>query len=302
VAKGRWKRRLGWGIIVVLAIGIGLAATWRIWLLEAIRLGVGIRGVDVASVRWRGKDSLEFINVNYARGGLAARAKTVVILTPSAWKRASQRGETNQNYFTVDGWRVILSRMNGGSAGTNSVAKQIQKSNETLHRFQKQCPRALIQNGTLQTAKGEFNFGVIEWKEGELSGNFTWPQLNDPADFKLKILDDSKAQLIVKQIALEIGAKATVEILSDGARLNGYARWKTNRVDFDVTFPPDGNVPRRALVDSKGLAIPGQFVGLPDIEILNARIQLAITNGQFDLKVGAPAAAESGSEAGGEGH
>jgi hypothetical protein len=302
VAKGSWKRRLGWGFVVVLAIGVLLATTWRIWVLQAVRLGAGFRGVEIASVKWRGADSLEFTGINYARGGMVARAKSIVLLTPAAWKRALRSGDTNQIYFTVNGWRVILSGTNGVSPSTNSIAERIQKVNETVHRFQQQCPHALILNGTLQTAKGEFNFGAVEWKDGELAGNFTWPQLNDPADFKLKIVDPSKLQLIVKQIALEIGARATAETLADGARLAGYARWKTNRVDFDVTLANGDNTPRHAVVNSKGLAIPGRFVGMPDVETLNARMHLVITNGQFDFALGAPPTAESGSETGGEGH
>jgi hypothetical protein len=302
VARGGWKRKLGWGLIAALAIAVLLAATWRIWLLQAVRLGLGFRGVEVASVRWQGKDSVEFVGVNYTSGGFTARAKKVAMLTPQAWKRALRNGDTNQNYFTVDGWRIILSQTNATAHSTNSVAERIQKLNATVHRFQKQCPRALIQNGTLQTAKGEFNFGVIEWKEGELSGNFTWPQLNDPADFKLKIVDESKLQLIVKQLALEIGARATIESLPDGARLAGYARWNTNRIDFDTTFATADDTPRNAAIGSKGLAIPGRFVGMPDVETLNAQMHLAMTNGQFDFSVGAPPSAETGSETGGEGH
>jgi hypothetical protein len=307
VAKGGWKRKLGWVLIAVLVVGILLAATWRVWLLQAIRLAVGVRGVQVASVKWQGNDSLEFLGVDYARGGIVARAKSVVILTPPAWRRALCNSDTNQTYFTVSGWRVILSRTNGvsssssSSSSTNSIAQKIQKLNETVHRFQKQCPRALIQNGTLQTAKGEFNFGAVKWKGGELSGDFTWPQLNDPADFKLKIVDASKLQLIVKQIALEIGARATAETLADGARLSGYARWKTNRLDFDATFATGDDTPRFAVVDSKGLAVPGRFVGMPDVEALNAPMHLVITNGQFDFALGAPPPTESGSESSGPG-
>jgi hypothetical protein len=302
VARGGWKRKLGWGLVAVLAIAIALAATWRIWLLQAIRLGAGFRGVEVAGVRWQGKDSLELVGVNYTSGGFTARAKKIAFLTPPAWKRALRNADTNQTYFTVDGWRVILSPTNAASPSTNSVAERIQKLNATVHRFQKQCPRALIQNGTLQTAKGEFNFGVVEWKNGELSGNFTWPQLNDPADFKLKILDDSKLQLIVRQIALEIGARATIERLTDGARVAGYARWKTNRVDFDTTFALGENTPRNAVIDSKGLTIPGELLGMADVEALNARMHLVVTNGHFDFAFGAPPGVESGAESGGEGH
>lgn len=217
------------------------------------------------------------------------------MLTPFAWKRALRNADTNTTYLTGNGWRVILPE--GGarnSRSTNSIAQKVKMLNDAVHRALANCPRAVILNGTLQTPKGEFNFGVIDWKGGELLGNFTWPQLNDPADFKLKIIDPAKLQLIVKQTSLEIGARATAETLADGARLAGYARWKTNRVDFDLNFASGNDAPRNAIVNSKGLAIPGRFVGMPDIETLNARMHLVIANGQFDFSMGAPAAAETG--------
>ena len=175
--------------------------------------------------------------------------------------------------MTVNGWRVIL-------PGTKTKTKadvahefdcrKIRKVNDQLHWLETQCPHAVILNGTLQTAKGEFNFGVVEWRGGELSGNFTWPQLNDPADFKVKVVDASKLQLIVKQIALEIGARATAETLKDGARLNGYARWKTNRVDFDATFSFGDNVPLRVRSFERTVHLR-RLGGMPDVETLRAR-------------------------------
>jgi len=217
------------------------------------------------------------------------------MLTPRAWKRALRNGDTNTTYATVNGWRVILPEGSAGeSRSTNSMAQKVKALNEGVHRAVANCPRAVILNGTLQTAKGEFNFGVIDWQGRELSGNFTWPLLNEPADFRLKIIDPAKLQLIVKQTGLEIGSRATAEVLPDGARLAGYARWKTNRVDFSLDFPIANDTPRNALVDSKGLSIPGRFVGMPDVESLNARMHLAITNGQFDFSIGAPPAAETG--------
>jgi hypothetical protein len=197
----------------------------------------------------------------------------------------------------VNGWRVILPEGGAGagkSGATNSIAQKVQALNDGVHRALTNCPRAVVLNGTLQTPKGEFNFGVIDWKGGELSGNFTWPQLNDPADFKLKIIDPAKLQLIVKQTGLEIGSRATAETLADGARLAGYARWKANRVDFDLNFANGDDTPRNAIVDSKGLAIPGRFVGMPDVDTLNARMHLVITNGRFDFSMGAPPVAETG--------
>lgn len=305
VAKGRWKRRLGWSVIAIVTVAIILAATWRAWTPSAVKLALRARGVKVASVKWQGTNSWRFEGVERSRGGFLARAKSITILTPWAWKKALRAGDTNQIYVTVNGWRVILPQRDGSErkTRTNSIAKQVQQFNEGIRRLQQKCPRALILNGTLQTGKGEFNFGAVEWKNGELGGDFTWPQLNDPADFRLKIVDAAKLQLIVKQIALEVGVRATSEVLADGARLSGYARWKTNRVDFDATFAMNDNTPRNVIVKSKGLAIPGRFVGMPDVESLNAQMNLVMTNGQFDFTVGAPPAAESGSEAGGsEGH
>jgi len=286
---------MGWAVVVVLTVGILLAATWRSWVPTAVRLALKTRGVKVVHLKWEGTNAWTFEGVERAKDGLVVRAKTVTMLTPRAWKRALRSGDTNATYLTVNGWRVILpSGRRGGVHGTNSMAETIHQLNEGIHRAQSKCPRAVILNGTLQTEKGEFNFGVVEWKGGELSGNFTWPQLNDPADFRLKMVDASKLQLIVKQTGLEIGSRTTAEVLADGARLAGYARWKTNRVDFDVNYATGNGTPRFAVVDSKGLAIPGRFVGMPDVEALNARMRLVITNGQFDMAIGAPAVSESG--------
>lgn len=288
---------MGWALIFVLTVGIVLAATWRAWTPSALRLALRTRGVKVAQIKWEGTNSWRFEGVERVDHGLTVRAKTVTLLTPWAWKRAIRNGDTNVVFVHVNGWRVILTDT-GGSEGhsetTNSIAKKIHDVNELVHRAQTNCPRAVVLNGTLQTAKGEFNFGAIEWKAGELSGNFTWPMLNDPADFRLKIMDAAKLQLIVKQTGLEIGSRMTAESLSDGARLAGYARWKTNRVDFDLTFSATSDTPRSAVVDSKGLSIPGRFLGMADVETLNAQTRLVITNGRFDFSMGSYPAAETG--------
>ena len=274
----------------MLTIGILLAATWRSWMPTAVRLALKTRGVRVASVRWEGTNAWKFEGVERAQNGLVFRAKSITTLRPKAWKMALRSGDTNQTYVTVNGWRVVLPQQ--GTKATNTIAERIRGLNEGIHRVQANCPRAVFLNGTLQTAKGEFNFGAVEWKGGEVSGDFTGPQLNDPADFRLKIVDHAKLQLIVRQRALEIGARATSEILADGARVAGYARWKSNRVDFDVTYPQASDLPRNAVVNSKGLAIPGRFIGMPEVETLNARAHLAITNGQFNFVLGAAEPAE----------
>jgi hypothetical protein len=292
VAKGGWKRGVGWAFIALLTIGIILAATWRAWTPTAVRLVLKTRGIQVANVKWEGTNSWKFEGVERAQNGFIFRAKSITALRPKAWKLALRAGDTNQTYVTVNGWRVILPQQ-ARTADTNAIAQRIRALNDGIHRAQEKCPRAIFLNGTLQTAKGEFNFGAVEWKGGELGGDFTWPQLNDPADFRLKIVDPAKLQLIVRQRALEIGARATSEILTDGARLAGYARWKNNRVDFDVTYPQGDNVPRNAMINSKGLAIPGRFVGMPEVESLNARMRLVITNGQFNFVLGAAETTET---------
>ena len=292
MAKGGCKRRVGWALIALLTVGIVLAATWRAWTPTAVRLILKTRGIQVANVKWEGTNAWKFEGVERAENGLIFRAKSITTLRPKAWKMALRAGDTNQPYVTVNGWRVILPQGVTKTADTNTIANRILALNEGIHRVQEKCPRAVFLNGTLQSAKGEFNFGAVEWKGGELSGDFTWPQLNDPADFRLKIIDPAKLQLIVRQRALEIGARATSEILADGARLAGYARWKNNRVDFDMTYPQTNDLPRHALVDSKGLAIPGRFIGMPEVESLNARTRLVITNGQFNFVLGAAEPAE----------
>jgi hypothetical protein len=294
VAKGGWKRGLGWALVVLLTIGILLAATWRSWTPAAVRLALKTRGIQVASVKWDGTNAWKFEGVERSDNGLVIRAKSITALRPKAWKTALRRGDTNQTYVTVNGWRIIVPT-NVPTPDTNAIAQKIRRLDESIRRAQQQCPRAVFLNGTLQTGKSEFNFGAVEWKGGELSGDFTWPQLNDPADFRLKIADAAKLQLIIRQRALEIGARATAEILSDGARLAGYARWKDNRVDFDVTYPQTDNLPRNAIVDSKGLAIPGRLIGMPEVESLNPRLRLVITNGQFDFALGARDATSTGS-------
>lgn len=256
----------------------------------AVRLALKTRGIQVASVQWEGTNSWKFEGIERSENGLVLRARSITMLRPKAWKTALRAGDTNQTYITVNGWRVILPSQGRSAIDTNTIAQKLGRLNEAIRRAQRQCPRAVILNGTLQTAKGEFNFGAIEWKGGELSGDFTWPQLNDPADFRLKIVDPAKVQLIVRQRALEIGARATSEILADGARLAGYARWKENRVDFDLTYPQNDNVPRNAVVDSKGVSVPGRLIGIPEAESLNARMRLVITNGQFEFALGAPEA------------
>lgn len=287
---------MGWGLVVVLTIGIVLALTWRAWSPAVVRLALKTRGVHVGAVKWDAKAWI-FENVETSRDGYVIRAKSVNMLRGKAWKAALQQGDTNQVYVTVNGWRVIVPQQPGGTVrpGTNTIAEKLRQLNEAAHRAQQRCPRAIFLNGTLQTVRGDFNFGVIDWKGGEVSGDFTWPRLNDPAEFRLKIVDAAKLQLIVRQRGLEIGSRATSEILSDGARLAGYARWQTNRVDFDLTYPMASDLPRNALVDSKGLAIPGALVGIREAEMLHARMRFVITNGQFTVSVGTPA--ESGDPA-----
>src|ERR1051326_8067728 len=120
---------------------------------NAIRWGLEFRGVRMRKVKWSGTNAVEFLDVERAQNGLVARAKSVVVLTPPAWKRALREGDTNQTFVTVEGWRVILPEKKTGSADTNSIAEKVHEINDQLHWLQTQCPCALVLNGTLQTAK-----------------------------------------------------------------------------------------------------------------------------------------------------
>lgn len=214
------------------------------------------------------------------------------MFTPNAWQAALRAGNTNDVYVRVNGWRVILAETRSGAPSTNSIADRIRDLNVMARKLHSECPRAVFLNGTIQSGKREFNMAAIEWKGGELSGDLTWPMLNDPADFRLKLIETNKVQLILKQTALEIGSRISAETLTDGARLAGYARWTTNRADFDLLFPARENTPNSGFIESKGIALPGRLLDVPAIETLNARTRLVITNGQFEFNLGAPESAQ----------
>lgn len=284
--KVGWKRYLGWAFVAGLVCAILLAATWKAWLPSGIRVALLLYGAKADRVSWEGKDSLKFEGLEFARDGATVRIISLVTLTPYAWKKALRQDDTNQVYFTVDQWRVILK----SPQGTNkvSLAANLRRYQEAAEDFWGTCPRANILNGVIQTEKGEFRFGALQWNNGQLTGDVSWPLLNDPADFRLSITNVAKTQFTLKQIGLDIGARVSAERAGENARLAGYVRWATNRADFDLLFSPDSAAPIGGYVRSKGVGIPGRFLGTPFAEQLDARFSLAVTNGQFDFRLGAP--------------
>ena len=82
--------------MALITIGILLAATWHAWTPNAVRWGLEFRGVRVAKVRWSGTNALEFLGVERAQNGMVMCAKSVIVLTPPAWKRALRGGETTR--------------------------------------------------------------------------------------------------------------------------------------------------------------------------------------------------------------
>ncbi len=296
VRKGGWKRICGWAFVFAFVAGIAAAVTWRAWFPAAARWALRGRGVATKSVTWIGSDRLKLENVEYHGEGRSFRAMELTVIAPWAWRRRLREPEaTNASVFIqANRWRLILPE---GSKSTKFESEREFGITETLESFQAgmdrlwtNCPRAEFLNGTIQTPSGEFNFGVVEWRRGELSGDFTWPQLNDPASFKLA-RTATNVQLAVKQIALEIGSRLSLTITTnDEARVAGYARWKTNRVDLDLTFVPGSDIPRSGFVESKGLEIPEQLLARAGLQALDARFRLVITNGRFDLRLRAPEA------------
>jgi hypothetical protein len=277
VRKG--VRRAGWVLGIALVAVIALALTSRRWIPTAARVALGWRGVHVKRIAWEGKDAVKLEDIEIKKPAGEVRIKTITAVSPFAWRKLLARGSNDLTFVTVNGWKIV-------SKGTErreskSIAVRIRELQDQLAKLQTNCPRAVILNGIFENNGKEFRFGAVEWKDGMLAGDFTWPALNDPAEFKL-----TRTNLIVKQIALEIGARFAFDRLGPETRVVGYARWKTNRVDVDLTFPPNENLPRQGFVRSKGLSIPGQWIGLPQVEQLNARASVVITNGEFTLRVG----------------
>jgi hypothetical protein len=279
VRKGSWKRRLLWGFALLLALAVILLLTARLWILPAARALLATRGVHIKTLAWEGTNSLKATDIQINRTGAEIRISSLTSLSPKAWKRALKGNDTNAIYITIKGYKIIpkqtTSTNNAQPFATNLKSFQAQ-----LENFQRNCPHAVLLNGFLETAKGEFRSGVIEWKDGQLAGDFTWPGLNDPADFKL-----TKTNLIVRQLALEIGSKFTLQQTNENMRLAGYARWKTNRIDLDLLFGLTDNLPLEGQIKSRGLTLPGNLIGLPEIEQLSPQFSLTFTNAQFHLRI-----------------
>jgi hypothetical protein len=277
VRKG--VRRAAWVLGIALVVAIALAFTSRRWIPTAARVALGWRGVHVKRIAWEGKDFVKLEDIEIKKPSREVRINTITAVSPFAWKKLLAKGSNDLTFVTVNGWKIVFKGSERRESKT--IAAQIRNLQDQLEKLQTNCPRAVILNGIFENNGKEFRFGAVEWKDGLLAGDFTWPTLNDPAEFKL-----TKTNLIVKQIALEIGARLAFERVGPDTRVAGYARWKTNRIDLDLTFPPDENFPRQGMVRTKGLSIPGQWVGLPQAEQLNARASVVITNGQFTLRVG----------------
>jgi len=276
---------VGWTLVVLVVFVIAAALTRRAWIPAAIKVVLRARGVKVKSVAWEGEHFLKFQGIDAGK----IRVTTLTTMTPWAWKKNLATNDP-QAFITVNGWRVIATNRPAEKKERESeaIADTIREFQEEARELREKCPRAVFLNGALETTAGEFIFAAVEWKNGELSGDLRWPQLNDPADFRLHVTNATKTLFILKQTALEIGSRITAEQVGENIRVAGYARWTTNRVDFDATFGPRSNEPIAATLNSKGLGLPGNLLRLREVESLNARLNLTITNGQFDLRVGAP--------------
>jgi hypothetical protein len=290
---------VGWGFAILCAVVLTLALTWRGWIPLAARWALASRGVHVKSIAWSGKDAVKLENVQIKKPGFEARALTVTMLRPWVWKKALTNLNTNDVpvFLTVDGWKVVtqaagntdeMDKARRSAARPPPLALRVRAFRARMADLQAKCPRAQLLNGYFQNDGKEFRFGAVEWRDGKLAGDFTWPGLNEPADFKL-----TSSQLIVRQLALEVGSKINIEEVGRDVRLNGYARWMTNRVDFDLTFPPDENIPLAGFLRSKGIALPGRLFGAPEIEQVAGTVSLVVSNGVFNLKIGEIAPADN---------
>jgi hypothetical protein len=299
VRKGVWKRRLGWAALAVFALFLILALTCRFWFLPAMRLVLATGGVHIEKISSTTNGVWRIEGIAAKRNSLELRAASITTFNPRAWKRALQTDGTNAPiFFRIDRWRLILPQSH--TAETNSFVARLRNFEAQAQRLKQKCPRAQFLNGVIVSAGGgEFRSSVIEWKNGELTGDMTWPGLNDPADFHLKLMETNKFQLILKQYALDLASKVTAQMSGDEARLTGYARWKENRANFDLRFGATNNVPIGGFLKSDGLQLPRELVRIPGVEQLNLRGRLVITNGQFDLKIGAPASTPAAAQEGG---
>ena len=284
--KGRWIRRIAWGLVILLTLFLIALSTARLWLPSAARLVLATRGVHVKFLAWEGKDSIKATDIRIDRPAAEIQISSLTTLKPKAWRQALRKKDPDATYVTINGWKIIPKQ----NPTTNSppIAAQLQSLQTQLDKLQQNCPHAILLNGFIQTQAGEFRSGAIEWKDGQLAGDFTWPGLNDPADFKL-----TKTNLIIRQLALEIGSKLTLQQTNQNMRIAGYARWKTNRIDLDLTFTPTNNLPLQGQINSKGLTLPGNLIGLPQIEQLSPQFTLTYTNSRISLRLSEPATGTS---------
>jgi hypothetical protein len=273
---------LVWGLALLLVIAVTLLLTARFWILPAARALMATRGVQVKTLAWEGTNSIKATEIQINRPHAEVRINSLTSFTPKAWKNALAKLKTDTNeppvFLTINGWKIIPKQSPATSSQT--IAHQLKSFQAQLEKLQRDCPRAVILNGFIQHQKGEFRSGAIEWKNGLLAGDFTWPGLNDPADFKL-----TKTNLIVRQLALEIGSRLALQQTNDNMRVVGYVRWKTNRLDLDLTFTPADNLPINSQIRSEGLTLPGNLLGLPQIEQTSPQFTATITNNHVSLRV-----------------
>jgi hypothetical protein len=280
VRKGTWKRRFVWAITLSLVCAVILLLTLRLWMLPAARALLATRGVKVKTLAWEGTNSINATEIQINRPAAEVHIDSLTSLTPKSWKRALKSNDTNITFITINGYKIVPEQTTTTATIPKPFATQLKSFQTQLENLRRNCPHAILLNGFLRHPKGEFRFGAIEWKDGQLAGDFTWPGLNDPADFKL-----TKTNLIVRQIALEIGSKFSIQQTNENIRLAGYARWKSNRIDLDLTFGPADNLPLLGHIRSKGLTLPGDLIGLPKIEQLSSQFTATFTNGQVSLRV-----------------
>ncbi len=263
--------------------------TWRHWLPTAGRLALRLRGVQAESVTWEGRDALKIGEARWDGGGWRAQAREVTALAPWAWRRALARGGTKEEpvFITVNGWRVARAGERNPEGGM-TAGEGVEKVLAGLEALRTKIPRAVLLNGAVGSAQGDHRFGAVLWRDGVLEGDWSWPRLNDPADFKVKLEESGRAQVILRQTGLDLGARVTAERVAEGVRLKGFGRWRTNRAEFDVAFGEGGRMPVWGVVESAGFSAPARLLGLKLDEEIGARFRLAITNGQFELRLGAP--------------
>lgn len=282
------------GAGVLIALAALLVFTFDAWMPLGIKWALRFKGFQTDSVA-RDGDRLIVKGLTGKTDGIEVRAASITTFTPDAWQKLLRLPATNEApvFMLIEGWKVTLPiRKATEPKEAPPVYERIVQFENAAAKWQTNLPRAQMLNGVLNAAGKEFRFGVIEWNGGVLSSDFTWPGLNDPAELKLDASKLPAWQLTVRQIALEIGARIRGNRTNDLATIEGYARWGTNRIDFATGFGPKDVAPRTAMFESKGLGLEGKLLKIPELERLDARFRMVITNERFDLRIGAPVAAE----------